>query len=1167
MAEQNNFWIDLVAVLQKTKSKRQVQSDAKNLGDIYTPLIGILNKTKTRAQIKQDLSSINGTVNLNTKVNSKGAVQAVQQAAQQAQKKVNSNPIQMSVNIKKDKLINDIKWFGQQNSKLFKDSNMSAKYNNLLNNAQLATSSKELQNLRLQLTAMRSELKANNLAGLTFGDTLKKTFKRATELFTGTGGVMLLSQQLRQAWTEALTLDKSYTDLTKVQDELSRSDYPEYLERCNKKAQDLATTQKALIDSATEFSKSGYNLTDSNALTEKATVLANVGDMTASDSSKAIISGVQAYEEVDGYTDAINKAGALIDKYNEIGNTASITTEEIAKGVQSVGSVFSDANTSVDEFIALLAAGNRQFQDADSLALGLRTAALRIRGCTTELEAMGEETDGVITSTSILEEKIKALTDVNGNGGVEILEADGETFRSIYDIFSDIGKVYKDMSDTDQSALLELIAGKHRASAISATLNNMSEAQEVYKNSLEATGSAQEEYDKYMQSSEASLNKFKANMTETYQSVINGETAKGILDAGNAALQFANSLGLVESTIKGFIAIGIVKAITTLSTAFKASAIQASNFGSALNTVKNMSTLARGTTEYTNSLNSLKMVANSLSATQLKQVLANKALSDSDRIAILRTTGLTKAQAQAKLAQMGLTTTTKAQTTANASATASTFSLTAAVKGFGASLKAAFMNNPIGIGIMILSTAFGAATSKISEYNEKVRETRQANMDAATSTHEKADELSNLYAQYEKLSSIQDRTNSQEEQFKTVVENITKALGDKASALSGLKAGTDEYTESLKSATQAELESYYAKAKIGAKAAEDALKDQTYSSWNGSKITIQQNEQMTGVEEHMAALNEVKDILSAYEDMGTYGNEWEPINWDKNNNDMNAVVEYYNALVEARNKLVTADNADFLMSSDIYKDINTTINDLSESVEKYTKQEYEALKLNYMWQNGIPATEEEFKKMEQSILDASGAGEAFQNTIKDYLATDFSSFSSGVDEVTNSFENAQTEAQNTEKTALSLEDVLKNYPELEKMATVGKLDEDVLTSTDKYADLLAQLGVSADSTSSDLKGVVERIQEIADANWIDSIKDVSDEFKSLDDAYSKLFIDKKSLDIDDLDKVQNVFGDLDVFDDWVAKVTDSTTSTEELQDAFNSLATEYLNKSEKFQTY
>ena len=485
--EQNNFWIDLVASLKKAQSKKQIQSDAKNLGDIYVPLIGKLSpKSKTIAQLKKDLSGVDIPVNLTGKVNKKGVVTSVQQVTKQAQATANKSTIQVSVNLKKDKLINDIKVFGQQNTKLFKDANMTAKYNSLLDSAKLASSGKEIQNLRMQLSAMRSELKANNLAGLTLGDTFKKTFKRATELFTGTGGIMLLTRQLRNTWEEALTLDKAYTDLIKVQNELTRSDYPDYLDRCNKKAQELATTQKALIESVTEFSKSGYNLSDSNALAEQATILSNVGDMSATDSSKAIISGVQAYDLIDGYEDVEKKAEALIDKYNEIGNTASITTAEIAQGVQSVGSVFADANTSVDEFIALLAAGNRQYQDADALALGLRTSALRIRGCTTELELMGEETDGVAESTAKLEEKIKALTNVNGSGGVRILEADGETFRSIYDIFLDISKVYKDMSDVDQSALLELIAGKHRASAISATLNNMSEAQEIYQRSLEA---------------------------------------------------------------------------------------------------------------------------------------------------------------------------------------------------------------------------------------------------------------------------------------------------------------------------------------------------------------------------------------------------------------------------------------------------------------------------------------------------------------------------------------------------------------------------------------------------------------------------------------------------------------------------------------------------------
>lgn len=587
----------------------------------------------------------------------------------------------------------------------------------------------------MQLSAMRSEAKATNLSGLTLGDSVKKTFRRATELFTGTAGVMMLSRQLKNAWNEALDLDKAFTDLIKVNDELSRGDYDKYLERCNEKAQDLAATQKSLMEGATEFSKSGYNLSESNALAEKSTILANVGDMSTSDSAKAIISGVQAYKDVDGFTDAVNKAGALIDKYNEIGNTASITSAEIAQGVQTVGSVFADANTSVDEFIALLSAGNRQFQNADTLALSLRTAALRIRGCKSELESLGESTENVYTSSSKLADKIESLTNIDGNGGVKILEADNKTFRSIYDIFVDLSKVYQQMSDVDQSALLDLIAGKNRASGISATLNNMSEAQDIYERSLHSTGSAQREYDKYLESSEASLNRFKASMTETYQSVINGQTVTGLLNCGNAALQFANSIGLVESSLKGLLTIGIIKVLTTVTTAFRASAIQASNFGTALSAVKSMSTLQSGTTEYTNALNTLKAVSASLTETQLKHILSNDALNESERVRILRSTGLSKTQAKAKLAEMELTQATQKQAVANQKASLSTFSLSSAVKGLGQNIKMAVMNNPVAVAVMTVSAIAGVvkAIKKHKQAQEEAFESAKKNAQDAQS--------------------------------------------------------------------------------------------------------------------------------------------------------------------------------------------------------------------------------------------------------------------------------------------------------------------------------------------------------------------------------------------------------------------------------------------------
>jgi len=910
---QSNFWIDLIASLNKKKSKDQIKNDVQNLGDIKFPLIGTLSKAKTKAQIAKDLSSLNASTELKVKVDSKKVANNVQLATQQAQKQV--KPIQVNFDVKKEKLINDIKVLAKTNSAMFKDVDVTSKYNALLDSAKFANTSKELRSVRLQLSALRSELKATNLAGLNLTDTLKKGVRRAGEVFGSYGLIMAAIRQLRNAWTEALTLDKTYTDLNKVQNELSRSDYPKYLDDCNKKAKDLATSQKELIEGTTEFSKSGYNLSTSQQLTDKSTVLSNVGEMTASDSAKAIISGVQAYDDIDGFTDVIDKAQSLIDKYNEIGNTASITTAEIAKGVQAVGSVFADANTDVNEFIALLAAGNRQFQDADSLSLGLRTSALRIRGATAELEAMGEETDGVITSTSKLAEKIQALTNINGSGGVHILEDDEKTFRSIYDIYVDIGNVYQQMSDVDQSALLDLIAGKHRASGVSATLNNMAEAQEIYKSSLNSSGSAQKEYETYLESSEAALNRFKASMTETYQSVIDGETVKGLLNCGRASLDFANNLGLVESSLKGIVAIGAVKAITMLSAAFHNSAIRANNFGIALNTIRDMSAMTKGTVAYTNALNVLKNVSLNLSEAQLRQVLASKALNDVDRIAILRTTGLTKAQAQAKLAQIGLTQSTNAQAVANTAATTSTFSLTAAVSGFGMTLKGIFFSNPLGISIMALSMIIGVVSSKMKENAEKANESKQALNELTSEISSINDELKTTSDRLKELNAIgyDNLSLVEKEEYDRLVSTndelerelrIKQALADVA----GKEAATD------------------ASNALGKKSENSISQVNTYGSGSQTAVKVDRldylGENIDFAEQQRQALDRAKQALNEYETAFAGKNDElvKDSKWKQLNSNVNSITD-------------TITNTEKVIS-DTYADIETDSEGLVDSTGK-----------------------------------------------------------------------------------------------------------------------------------------------------------------------------------------------------------------------------------------
>jgi len=721
-----NFIIELIASLKKGSSKKQVQTDAKNLGDIKVPLVGTLNKTKTRAQLKQDLASLNGTVNLTGKFNSKGVKASVQQATSQAQKQADVKPVQMTFTVKKEKLINDIKLLAQQNSRLFKDTDMSIKYNTLLDSAQMARNTVELSALRTQLGAFRAELKITGNAGLTMTDALRSGLSKVLYLFGSHGIIMQFTAQLRKAWTEAKELDSALTDLSRVNAEISRSDFPNYLDKVISKTKELSVATKDYIDAVTTFSRAGYNLTDSEILSDMSIQLMKVGDMDATSASKALLAGLQGYAEIDGYgmDQLIEKAQALNDKIDIIGNTASISQKEVAEGIQAVGSVMSDANTSVDEFLSLLAAGNRAVQDSNKVALAIRTSALRIRGCTVELQEMGEETEDVIESTSTLAAKIKALTNINGNGGVDILEADEETFRSIYDIYNDIAKVYDKMSDTDSSALLDLIAGKNRSNQISAILQNMSEANELLDRSLNAAGTASAEYEIYLNSAEAATERFGVAMTETYNNILNGETVKGLTNAGTAVLDFANKWGIVEGSIKGFLGLGILKGITTLTVAFKNSALQVSNYGSALNAVNKLDAV-RGTQKYADVMKDLKSSCVNLTDAQLKQVLSNNALSDSERVKVLQYQGLTKAQAKAKLAQLGLIQTTNAQTEANGKAVASTFKFSSAVKGLGAKFKSFLAGNKVAVAIMAISAAISLVTSAISKHNQKLEEARQ----------------------------------------------------------------------------------------------------------------------------------------------------------------------------------------------------------------------------------------------------------------------------------------------------------------------------------------------------------------------------------------------------------------------------------------------------------
>lgn len=278
---QNNFIVDLIAGLKKTQSKQQIKTDVKALGDFYLKLIGNLDMVKTRKYIKNQLKGLsNNTFTITPTVNTKGVQNATKQAVSNAQKVANSNKVYYSFDVDKQKLQNQLKNFLRENSKLLSSKEMTAKYNQLVDSASIAKSKAELKGLRSQLSAFRTELVAVNKAGMTWSDKFKASIAHFAQYFSGASFIYAMTNQLRNAWTEAKTLDDRLVDLQKVTAEIeNRDSLYKYFDKALNKANELNVKVDSLIYAITEFKKLGWSLSNAELGGQWATMLSNVGDV------------------------------------------------------------------------------------------------------------------------------------------------------------------------------------------------------------------------------------------------------------------------------------------------------------------------------------------------------------------------------------------------------------------------------------------------------------------------------------------------------------------------------------------------------------------------------------------------------------------------------------------------------------------------------------------------------------------------------------------------------------------------------------------------------------------------------------------------------------------------------------------------------------------------
>lgn len=397
-----------------------------------------------------------------------------------------------------------------------------------------ASIAKLKQNLSL-LDSLSSEL---GYKGQTYEQRIQGKMQELTSYFVSVTSFGFAIQQIRNMISNVNALDDAMTELRKVTEETDAT-YDKFLTNAAKRAQTLGSTMSDVVIATGSFARMGYNLEEAEKLGDAAIIAQNVWDNVGSidETSNTIISAMKAFGI------AAEDAMRIVNVYNAVSNSFGVTSGNIADAMADAGAALEAAGNNFDESVALFTATNEVIQDYSKTATALRTIAARIRNTSGELAEMEIDADGAAESITQLQQKIYKAS---GNK-VNIFEDDNETFKSTIQILRELSEVWNTLSDVDQAEITRLIAGTRQQSVFAAIMNNFDTVDKVIETSVNSTGSAVAENEKYLDSITGKLDLLKSSYEALSSSIINSDIYKGGIDLLRGVLDLLNEIASVSS--------------------------------------------------------------------------------------------------------------------------------------------------------------------------------------------------------------------------------------------------------------------------------------------------------------------------------------------------------------------------------------------------------------------------------------------------------------------------------------------------------------------------------------------------------------------------------------------------------------------------------------------
>lgn len=377
----------------------------------------------------------------------------------------------------------------------------------------------------------------NSMRGLgKLGANLRQQLKQAAESFAQwisvSSAIMLLVSKTKQAITELKEVDTLLTEISKANDNLTKSQLVGIGDRSFETASRYGRKATDYLAGVQEMSRAGYQ--DAEAMGELSVKAQGAGAMTADVANSFIVATDKAYK-LNG---SLTELTEVMDGINYITNHNAVNMTELSEGFSIVASTAASFGVDANELSAALGTMAASTQQSGSeVARAFRAILLNIRQVSDEEE--GIDAEGLTkyeNACSALNVKLKET-----KNGVQEL-------RDPMEVLKELSIEYNKLSDTDirKVNLLNSVGGKLRATQLDALLRGWSDYETMLGQFADGLGSMDKEAAKTAGSLEGKLNTLSNTWTDTVENIANTDAIKAGVDA------LTGMLNIVDGLTQGF---------------------------------------------------------------------------------------------------------------------------------------------------------------------------------------------------------------------------------------------------------------------------------------------------------------------------------------------------------------------------------------------------------------------------------------------------------------------------------------------------------------------------------------------------------------------------------------------------------------------------------------